>query len=296
MGYHMARNLMATGQHLVVYDVCDGPIRKAKSMGAHAVHSPRAVVDAGANTVITMLPSNKNVSEVYSDPETGLCASDSAIKLKLIDCSTIDPTVACTVGAMARALGHEFFDAPVSGGVGGAENATLTFMVGAPNNQAFERARDVLQLMGKAVVHCGNTGSGQAAKLCNNLVLAVSMLGVAEGMLLGQRLGVDKNLLASIFNTSSARCWSSDTYNPVPGVLDGVPASREWDGGFAIKLMLKDLALAVQAAEDAGVALRGAPAARAAFNEAANHGLAAKDFGAIYRFLEQLSPIPSEHI
>jgi len=142
--------------------------------------------------------------------------------------------------------------------------------------------------MGKSIVHCGPVGSGQAAKLCNNLVLAVSMAGVAEGMLLGQRLGVDKQVLAQIFNTSSARCWSSDTYNPCPGVMEGVPASRDFDGGFATSLMLKDLALALDAAASVESAVPMSKHTKDVYQQVSDSGFSTKDFGSVYRWLETL--------
>jgi 3-hydroxyisobutyrate dehydrogenase len=204
-----------------------------------------------------------------------------------VDSSTIDPGTANTVAKAAAAGGNIFADAPVSGGVLGAENATLTFMVGCDASM-LERVKAPLDLMGKNVVHCGEVGSGQAAKLCNNLVLAVSMAGVAEGMLLGERLGVDKNILAGIFNTSTARCWSSDTYNPCPGVMEGVPASRDFEGGFATALMLKDLGLALQAAGDASAPTPTLKHVTELFEASAEAGFRNKDFGAIYAHLKAL--------
>ena len=246
----MAQNLLKAGHRLVVYDAMPQAVKllDASSDVLAVAQSPADLVaqlsssgsgcdDSGAMHVVSMLPNSEHVQNVHMGANGLLVAPEAIQGLALVDCSTIDPAVAREVGNAAATVGT-FVDAPVSGGVVGAENASLTFMVGG-DDAGVERSRPLLALMGKSIVHCGPVGSGQAAKLCNNLVLAVSMAGVAEGMLLGQRLGVDKQTLASIFNTSSARCWSSDTYNPCPGVMEGVPAAREFEGGFATSLMLK---------------------------------------------------------
>src|SRR5438132_5359370 len=167
-----------------------------------------------------------------------------------IDSSTIDPLTAREVAMDAKAKGCPMVDAPVSGGVGGAEAGTLTFMVGG-DARDFEIARPMLQAMGKNIVHCGGAGNGQVAKICNNLMLAIEMIATSEGMALAAKLGMDPKVFASVVNTSSGRCWSSDTYNPYPGVLDNVPASRDYSGGFGVDLMLKDLTLIADAAKAA---------------------------------------------
>jgi 3-hydroxyisobutyrate dehydrogenase len=165
----------------------------------------------------------------------------------IVDSSTIDPASVKACAALARQQGNAFVDAPVSGGTGGAAAGTLTFMVGG-SAEAYERVKPVLSAMGRNIVHCGETGTGQVAKICNNLVLGITMAGVAEGMTLGAALGIDPQVLAGIMNTSTGRCWSSDTYNPYPGVIDTAPSSRGYTGGFGIDLMLKDLGLATDAA------------------------------------------------
>ena len=295
MGGHMARNLLRAGRAVVVSDVSPGAIDGLASAGAATAHSPAEVaaklsdLGGGARTLVTMLPNNDIVRGVYTGADGILSDRAKVEGTLMIDCSTIAPGVAQEVAKAAYATGCDFVDAPVSGGVVGAEAASLTFMVGANGADIVDRARGVLELMGKKCVHCGTVGSGQAAKLSNNLVLAVSMLGVAEGMLLGQRLGVDAAVLADVFNTSTARCWSSDTYNPVPGVIDGVPASRAYAGGFATNLMLKDLGLALSAAVDAGVPTSGAANAHAAYDAAREAGFGDKDFGAVYALLEQMA-------
>jgi len=166
----------------------------------------------------------------------------------LIDCSTISPKVAQDVAKTAKAKGFAMIDAPVSGGTAGAQAATLTFMVGGDEAE-FTRYKNIFNAMGKNIVYCGGSGNGQVAKVANNMLLGISMIGTAEAMSLGVSLGMEPKVLAGIINTSSGRCWSSDTYNPFPGVLENVPASRGYTGGFGSDLMLKDLGLAAEAAK-----------------------------------------------
>ncbi|HAB84483.1 MAG TPA: 3-hydroxyisobutyrate dehydrogenase, partial [Pseudomonas sp.] len=199
-----------------------------------------------AELIITMLPAAPHVKSVYLG-ENGLIASSRA-GVMLIDCSTIDPHSAREVAKAAAEHGNPMLDAPVSGGTGGAAAGTLTFMVGG-SDADFDRAQPILAAMGKNIVHCGAAGNGQVAKVANNMLLGISMIGVAEAMALGVALGMDAKTLAGVINTSSGRCWSSDTYNPFPGVLDNVPASRGYSGGFGSDLMLKDLGLATEAAK-----------------------------------------------
>ena len=277
MGSHMARSLLRAGRRVVVNDVCQTAMRKLEEEGATAAASPSALAAAvGAGTLITMLPSCAAVREVYTE---ALAAPGFAAEL-CIDCSTVEPGTATTVASWAAAqAGAAFVDAPVSGGVGGAEQATLTFMVGAEEEATVRRAEPLLLQMGRSVVHCGEVGSGQAVKLCNNLVLATTMLAVSEGMLLGSKLGVDPKTLAQVFNASTARSWSSEVYNPCPGVMEGVPASRDYEGGFSHDLMLKDLSLALRAAAQAGAPAPSGEHAMRLYSMSAASGLAGKDFG-----------------
>jgi 3-hydroxyisobutyrate dehydrogenase len=238
MGGHMANNLLRKGHDLVVLDVVPASIENVKAFAATVgrtvtVASSPAEVAAAADTVVTMLPSSPHVKEVYAGAKglfSALPGRKAAGKpqLLLIDSSTIAPPVAVEVAAQAAAQADGaavMVDAPVSGGVGGAEQGTLTFMVGGPD-ATFAAAKSVLELMGKNIVHCGAAGTGQAAKVCNNLILGISMAGVSEAFNLAGTLGLDAKVLAGIVNTSSGRCWSSDTYNPVPGVMPAVPASK----------------------------------------------------------------------
>jgi 3-hydroxyisobutyrate dehydrogenase len=245
MGAPMARNLLKAGHSLIVYDVVQRNVDALKSAGASASTSP-AKAAAQAELVITMLPSSPHVKSVYLDKEGVL--SGVARGVTLIDSSTIDPHTAREVASLAAQHGNPMADAPVSGGTGGAEAGTLTFMVGG-SSEVFEQIAPVLRQMGKNIVHCGESGTGQVAKICNNLLLGITMIGVSEAMNLGTALGIDAKVLAGIINTSSGRCWSSDTYNPYPGVMDNVPAARGYTGGFGADLMLKDLGLAVDAAK-----------------------------------------------
>ena len=193
-----------------------------------------------------MLPSSPHVRSVYLG-EYGVLAGVKP-GTPLIDSSTIDPLTSREVAMDAKAKGCPMVDAPVSGGVGGAEAGTLTFMVGGEAHD-YEAAKPILQAMGKNIVHCGGIGNGQVAKICNNMMLAIEMIATSEGMTLAAKLGMDPKIFAAIVNTSSGRCWSSDTYNPYPGVLENVPASRGYTGGFGADLMLKDLTLVTDAAK-----------------------------------------------
>ncbi|GGK08891.1 3-hydroxyisobutyrate dehydrogenase [Pseudomonas matsuisoli] len=245
MGAPMARNLIRAGHTLTVFDLSAPAVAELVDAGATGADSPTDVAHANVDIIITMLPASAHVKSVYLG-ESGLLSTVDP-QVLLIDSSTIDPISAREVARAASANGNSLLDAPVSGGTGGAAAGTLTFMVGGTENE-FEKARPILACMGKNIVHCGASGNGQVAKVANNMLLGISMIGVAEAMALGTRLGMDAKVLASIINTSSGRCWSSDTNNPFPGVLENVPASRGYSGGFGTDLMLKDLGLATDAA------------------------------------------------
>lgn len=246
MGAPMAHNLLKAGHQLSVFDLNAAAVENLVGAGALPVDSPTAIAQGNAELIITMLPAAAHVKSVYLG-ENGLVAHSRA-GVMLIDCSTIDPHSAREVAKAAAEHGNPMLDAPVSGGTGGAAAGTLTFMVGG-SDADFDRAQPILAAMGKNIVHCGAAGNGQVAKVANNMLLGISMIGVAEAMALGVALGMDAKTLADVINTSSGRCWSSDTYNPFPGVLDNVPASRGYSGGFGSDLMLKDLGLATEAAK-----------------------------------------------
>ncbi|WP_278361754.1 3-hydroxyisobutyrate dehydrogenase [Stutzerimonas kunmingensis] len=246
MGAPMAHNLLKAGHQLSVFDLNAAAVENLVGAGALPVDSPTAIAQGNAELIITMLPAAAHVKGVYLGAN-GLIAHSRA-GVMLIDCSTIDPHSAREVAKAAAEHGNPMLDAPVSGGTGGAAAGTLTFMVGG-SDADFDHAQPILAAMGKNIVHCGAAGNGQVAKVANNMLLGISMIGVAEAMALGVALGMDAKTLAGVINTSSGRCWSSDTYNPFPGVLDNVPASRGYSGGFGSDLMLKDLGLATEAAK-----------------------------------------------
>lgn len=290
----MAANLIKKGTNVFLFDVNQSAIdlvTKNVSADPTAVSRTKACKTpaeavAQADVIITMLPTPEIVRNVVTS------GSDAVIRhakrgALLIDSSTIDPATVKSVGDHCATASIEMVDAPVSGGVGGANAGTLTFMVGGQVN-SFQRAKPILEQMGKNIVHCGELGSGQVAKICNNLVLGISMGAVSEAMNLGVRLGVDPKILASIINTSSGRCWSSDTYNPCPGVMPNVPSSNEYKGGFAVDLMLKDMRLAVQAAEAAGQVLPLGTEATKLYTTVSQNGDGKKDFSYIFQFLKNL--------
>eukprot|EP00416_Gambierdiscus_australes_P014698 CAMPEP_0171072232 /NCGR_PEP_ID=MMETSP0766_2-20121228/10736_1 /TAXON_ID=439317 /ORGANISM="Gambierdiscus australes, Strain CAWD 149" /LENGTH=328 /DNA_ID=CAMNT_0011528801 /DNA_START=120 /DNA_END=1106 /DNA_ORIENTATION=+ len=285
MGLPMAKNLLKSGHRVIAFDVNKSSLNALAVVGATPAESPAAVA-AAARTLISMLPSNPHVRQVYLGEHGVLSAGGAREGTLLIDCSTCEPAVSQEVASAAKARGATLMDAPVSGGTIGAEQATLTFMVGGPED-TFKAAEALLGHMGKKVVHCGDVGMGQAAKLCNNLVLGISMAAVCEGHALADRLGLDQKRLAEILNTSSGRCWSSDTYNPCPGVMEGVPSARGYSGGFACDLMIKDLGLASAAAHSAKPKL-GLPMGGLAlqlYSLMSTQGAGHKDFSGLYQFL-----------
>lgn len=282
----MARNLVKSGHSVVAFDVNKSAIEKlvSSSPTSNAIAGASSPEDVArkSQVVITMLPSSPHVAEVFEGPHGILQGLRKGTLC--IDSSTIEPQVSRRVATAVQKVGGLMVDAPVSGGVGGAEQGTLTFMVGGPQ-EAFQQALPLLKKMGKNIEHCGEWGSGQAAKICNNLVLGISMAAVSEAMLLGQQLGVDPKILARIINTSSGRCWSSDTYNPVPGVMPNVPSSRGYSGGFAVDLMAKDVSLAVAAANALKTPLpMGGPALQL-YNLISRQGYGGKDFSSVFEFL-----------
>ena len=278
MGNPMCRNLLKHGHTVKAYDVVPDLLKKLTAeKGVEAATSgPDAA--RGVDLVITMLPSSPHVRAVYMGENGVLAAAKPGTPL--IDCSTIDPLTSREVAMDARAKSCPMIDAPVSGGVGGAEAGTLTFMVGGEAKD-FEAARPVLQCMGKNIVHCGGSGNGQVAKTCNNMMLAIEMIATSEGMTLAAKLGMDPKVFASIVNTSSGRCWSSDTYNPFPGVLENVPASRGYAGGFGADLMLKDLTLVTDAAKSAKHPVMLGALAQQIYQKHSVDGNGAKDFSSV---------------
>lgn len=277
MGAPMARNLLKAGHDLVVFDLVKDAMDRLVAAGASPAASPREAASA-AEMVVTMVPSSPHVRTVYLGEDGVLSGVGRGVPL--VDSSTIDPHTAREVALAASRHGNPMADAPVSGGVGGAEAGTLTFMVGA-SPQLFESVKPVLACMGKNLVHCGEAGSGQIAKICNNLLLAISMIGTAEAMTLGVSLGIDPKVLSGIINTSSGRCWSAEAYNPYPGVMDNVPAARGYTGGFGAELMLKDLGLAVDAAKQSRQPVLLGAVAQQLYQLMSARGDGGKDFSGI---------------
>src|SRR5262245_8936874 len=249
MGAPMAHNLKKAGHRLQVFDLVDAAVQKAVHDGATAVTSA-ALAARGADVFISMLPASQHVAALYTKPDaSGKTLLDAIDKSTLvIDCSTIAPETARQVAAEAQQRGIAMIDAPVSGGTAGAQNATLTFIVGG-ESAALERARPFLEKMGANIFHAGPSGAGQVAKICNNLLLAVQMSGTAEALALGVANGLDPAVLSEIMKRSSGGNWALNVYNPYPGVMPNVPASRSYEGGFLVDLMIKDLGLALEAAD-----------------------------------------------
>ena len=281
MGLPMARNLLAEDHALKVFDLVDAAVAEAVGAGAEAAASA-AEAASGVEVVISMVPAGKHVKAVYLGDD-GVIASADAGTL-FVDCSTIDVATAREVNQAAADAGFQMLDAPVSGGVGGAEAGTLTFMVGGAED-AFAMAQPLLQIMGGNIIHAGGAGNGEAAKICNNMMLAISMIGSSEIFALGRRLGLEDQTLFDVASTSSARCWSIDTYCPVPGPVPGSPANRDYAGGFAAALMLKDVLLSQDAARDVGLETPLGAHAAALYTKFVENDENNLDFSAIFKML-----------
>ncbi|XP_074560032.1 putative 3-hydroxyisobutyrate dehydrogenase, mitochondrial isoform X2 [Curcuma longa] len=301
MGFHMASNLINDGYKVTTYDINSATMKKFSDKGICTKETAGEIAES-SDVVITMLPSSSNVLDVYTG-QNGLLSSGSHLRPWLfIDSSTIDPKTSRVLSnKISKYLLKEkkgyvenpiMLDAPVSGGVLAAEAGTLTFMVGGME-EAYIAAKPLFSSMGKNTIYCGGNGNGavslllflysscEAAKLCNNLAMAVSMLGISEALALGQNLGIPASTLTKVFNSSSARCWSSDSYNPVPGVMEGVPSARNYDGGFTSKLMAKDLSLAMSAAAEVGFKC---PITSEAHSiKMCEEGFVLKDFSCVFR-------------
>jgi len=280
MGGGMAANLVKAGHEVRAFDLAEPALAHAVENGCARMTTAREAA-AGVDAVVTMLPAGKHVRQVYADCVIG-AAPTSAI---LIDCSTIDVTSARAVGAQAVEQGYQMVDAPVSGGIAAANGGTLTFMVGGEES-AFARAQPILAAMGKAVIHAGSSGAGQAAKIANNMLLGATMVATCEAFLLAKKLGLDLQTFYDISSKASGQSWSMTSYCPVPGVGPETPADRDYQGGFAAALMLKDLKLALAAAQDADASVPMGAAAESLYQAFANNGGGGLDFSAIIRMLE----------
>ena len=279
MGGGMAANLVKAGHDVRAFDLAPEALAKAQENACLTFGTVREAVE-GVDAVVSMLPNGKIVESVYSTDVIGV-APTSAI---FLDCSTIDVATAKAVGEVASAAGYDVVDAPVSGGIAAANAGTLTFMVGG-SDAAFSRAEPILQAMGKAVIHAGGLGAGQAAKICNNMMLGIHMIGTCEAFAMAEKLGLDPQTFYDIASVSSGQSWSVTSYCPVPGAGPQSPADNGYQPGFAAALMLKDLRLAMEAAETAGVKAEMGQRARhiyEAYVEAGNGGM---DFSGVIKTL-----------
>jgi 3-hydroxyisobutyrate dehydrogenase len=280
MGGGMAPNLVKAGHEVHAFDLVADALEKAKTGGCSpAASAADAVKDA--DVVITMLPASKHVRAVYHDD----VAPNAKPGTLLIDCSTIDVASAREVGEELQKLGFDFVDAPVSGGIAAAAGGSLTFMVGG-TDAAFDRARPFLEPMAKAVIHAGGPGAGQAAKICNNMILGATMAVTCEAFVLAQKLGLDPKVFFDISSKASGQSWSMTSYCPVPGVGPETPADHGYEGGFAAALMLKDLKLALEAAEQAGVPVEMGEEAEEVYEEFVGGGGGNRDFSAIIQMID----------
>jgi 3-hydroxyisobutyrate dehydrogenase len=275
MGGPMAANLVTDGHSVTGFDPMPVALDRARHTGVTVTEDAASAV-ADAEIVITMFPSGKHVIDAYSE---GLLAAAGPGTL-FIDSSTIDVEDARTARSLAVAAGHRGMDAPVSGGVGGATAGTLTFMVGA-DQADFAAAEPILSVMGSRIVHCGDSGAGQAAKICNNLILGISMIAVSEAFVLGEKLGLSNQALFDVASTASGQCWALTTNCPVPGPVPASPANRDYQPGFTGALMAKDLGLALGALEATGTAAELGPLAASIYRRFADEGGADLDFSAI---------------
>ncbi|MFK3890970.1 3-hydroxyisobutyrate dehydrogenase [Sphingomonas sp. NPDC079357] len=282
MGGGMAANLAKKGHDVRAFDLSAAALDAAKAAGCLPVASARDAAD-GAEAVVTMLPAGAHVAQVYAES-----LGDVAMDTVLIDCSTIDLATARRIAGEAAARGIAAVDAPVSGGIAAAQAGTLTFMVGGPV-AAFERARPFLDDMGKAVIHAGDSGAGQVAKMCNNLILGATMAATCEAFALAEKLGLDARTFYDISSKATGQSWSMTSYCPVPGVGPESPADRDYQGGFAGALMLKDLELAMAAADGAAAQVPMGTRARDLYRAFVDAGQGVLDFSGIIRMLEQPS-------
>ncbi|MDX1736731.1 MAG: 3-hydroxyisobutyrate dehydrogenase [Alphaproteobacteria bacterium] len=282
MGGPMAINLLKSGHEVVAVDLIEENLKRVEAEGASRSQDiANAVSDA--DVVISMLPAGQHVKSIYGDE----VFPNAKAGTLLIDCSTIDVDTAREVEAHASKNGFLMVDAPVSGGVGGAQAGTLTFMVGG-SDAAFEKANPLLEVMGKTIVHCGGAGNGQAAKICNNMMLGIQMISVAEAFALAEKLGLSHQKLFDVSSTASGQCWSLTTYCPVPDMVPTSPANNDYKPGFAAALMLKDLRLAQAASESAGAATPLGEHAERLYSEFSESGNEGVDFSGIIKMLREI--------
>ena len=287
MGGGMAANLAKAGHEVRAFDLARPALDRAVEHGCIEVASA-AEACKKADAVVTMLPAGKHVAQVYRESVLG-AAPKKAI---LMDCSTIDVATAKAVEAEAQAAGYTMVDAPVSGGIAAADAGTLTFMVGG-SDEGFEQAKPYLEKMGKAVIHAGDPGAGQAAKICNNMLLGATMAATCEAFVLAQKLGLDPQTFFDISCKASGQSWSMTSYCPVPGVGPETPADRGYEGGFAAALMLKDLKLAMEAAQAAGAYTPMGGEAEELYQRFVDRGGGTKDFSALIKMIDDSWKAPA---
>jgi 3-hydroxyisobutyrate dehydrogenase len=283
MGGPMAANLAKAGHSVKAFDLSAQALAQAAEAGCQTAESAQDAVK-GVDFVVSMLPAGKHVEGLFVTGEQPLFDLIDSNTL-VIDSSTIDADTARRVAAAGAAKGIGFIDAPVSGGVGGAQAGTLTFIVGGSEAQ-FAQAKPVLECMGKNIFHAGDHGAGQVAKVCNNMLLGILMAGTCEALNMGMKNGLDPKVLSDIMKQSSGNNWALQVYNPVPGVMDGVPASRDYQGGFMVDLMFKDLGLAMEVSQQSASATPMGSAARALFNLHKSAGNGALDFSSLIRLYQ----------
>ena len=288
MGGGMAPNLAKAGHEVRAFDLSEEALARAVEQGCGRAGSTEEAV-ADADAVVTMLPAAQHVLAVYREQVLGK-APASAL---LIDCSTIDVASARTVAGEAAAQGYTMVDAPVSGGIAAAASGNLAFMVGGTDD-AFARAQPILDPMAKAVIHAGGPGAGQAAKICNNMILGATMIATCEAFVLAQKLGLDPAVFFDIASKASGQSWSMTTYTPVPGVGPETPADHDYEGGFAAALMLKDLKLAMDAAGQAGAYTPMGAEAEELYQRFVNLGGGAKDFSGIIKMIDDSWKAPEQ--
>jgi 3-hydroxyisobutyrate dehydrogenase len=281
MGGGMAPNLVKAGHEVYAFDLVPEAVQHAAERGCKAAASAAEAIRQ-ADVVITMLPAGKHVRQVFHDD----VAPNASPGTLLIDCSTIDVQSAREVGEGLKKLGFDFVDAPVSGGIAAAAGGALTFMVGG-SDEAFSRAQPILEPMAKAVIHAGQLGAGQAAKICNNMILGATMAVTCEAFVLAQKLGLDPKVFFDIASKASGQSWSMTSYAPVPGIGPETPADHNYEGGFAAALMLKDLKLALEAAEQAGVDVEMGEEAEEMYQEFVDQGGGNKDFSGIIKMIDE---------
>ena len=278
MGLPMALNLVTAGHQVRGFDLVQAQLDAFKAGGGVPASSASDAIP-DADVIISMLPASRHVEALYLG-DSGLLAVANP-KTLLIDCSTISPKVSQAVAAQAKAKGFAMIDAPVSGGTAGAQAATLTFMVGGDGNDV-DRARPLLEKMGKNIFHAGPSGSGQTVKVCNNMLLGIQMLGTSEALRLGIANGLDPKVLSDIMSKSSGRNWVLELYNPCPGVMENVPSSKGYAGGFGVDLMLKDLGLATENASDLDASIPLGDLSRRLYEAHSQAGNGQLDFSSVF--------------